>query len=358
MTKAKSFLERVREQREKRIAANKAAAAGEKQSILLIENLAKGSKTWWTKEPTEIRFRVLPFMVSKEDNIGDDQVGDLVTVRKYAVHFIGEKAYICPSTYGKPCPICDKYNTYSAEEKKSKNSPATRFKPKKYAMFNALMELADESGKVKTVMRVINAGYFATWQQILDSVQQTAETNKKHTDKINAFDDPEIGCWLEARCTKAAIAGGGDSAKFMQFTTVDVRWKEETKPLNEKVFDVITDLDLLIPEPASAETLRRAIGEDEPMPEPEAIEAEEEAEVDLTADTDSLDDEEVEVEEVKPAKAVKKTAKKKEVEPEEIPVTEETEDEDEIVEDTEIEGESEHDSDSDDGFGDDDFDDL
>jgi hypothetical protein len=61
--------------------ANKAAAAGEKQSILLLENLAKGSKTWWTKDPTEVRFRALPFAVSKENNIGDNAVGELATVR-------------------------------------------------------------------------------------------------------------------------------------------------------------------------------------------------------------------------------------------------------------------------------------
>jgi hypothetical protein len=346
---AKSFLERVREQREKRIAANKAAASGEKQSILRIENLAKGSKTWWTKEPTEIRFRALPFIVSKENNVGDNQVGELVTVRKYAVHFLGEKAYICPSTYGLPCPVCDKYNTFSEEEKKGKNSPATRFKAKKYAMFNALMEIADESGKTKTVMRVINAGYFATWQQILDAVQQTAETNKKHTDKINAFDDPEIGYWLEARCNKAAIAGGGESAKFMQFTNVDLRWKEEVKPLNEKVFDVLTDLDLLIPEPPSAETLRRIIGEAEPEPAPEEVEAEEDAEVDLTADVDDLsyDDDTIPMGELADANLKAYNEKK---------AAEKAEEVDEVENTPEIEGES--DSDTTDGFDDDDFDDL
>ena len=332
----KSIIELAREARERRIAANKSAAAGE--------------KTWWTKEPTEIRFRPLPFVVSKENNIGDNAIGELATVRKYAVHFIGEKAYICPSTYGLPCPVCDKYKTFSDDEKKMKNSPAQRFKAKKYAMFNALMEIADESGKTKTGMRVINAGYFATWQQILDAVSQTAEVNKKNADKIYAFDDPEIGYWIEARCNKASIAGGGESAKFMQFAGVDLRWKEEVKPLNEKVFDVLTDLDLLIPEPPSAETLRRAIGEDEPTPAPEEVEAEEEIEVDLTAD-DDLDDGStaIPMSELaeKNIKAYKAKAKKVDAVPEPEPEA--------VKEDEpEIEGES----DTTDGFDDDDFDDL
>lgn len=345
----KSIIELAREARERRIAANKSAAAGEKQSILLLENLAKGSKTWWTKEPTEIRFRPLPFVVSKENNIGDNAIGELATVRKYAVHFIGEKAYICPSTYGLPCPVCDKYKTFSDDEKKMKNSPAQRFKAKKYSMFNALMEIADESGKTKTVMRVINAGYFATWQQILDAVSQTAEVNKKNADKIYAFDDPEIGYWIEARCNKASIAGGGGEAtKFMQFAGVDLRWKEEVKPLNEKVFDVLTDLDLLIPEPPSAEVLRRAIGEDEPTPAPEEVEAKEEIEVDLTADVDLDSDDSIPMGEVADKNTKTHKAKKaKEVEPEPEP---------EAVKesDPEIEGET----DTTDGFDDDDFDDL
>lgn len=347
----KSIIELAREARERRIAANKSAAAGEKQSILLLENLAKGSKTWWTKEPTEIRFRPLPFVVSKENNIGDNAIGELATVRKYAVHFIGEKAYICPSTYGLPCPVCDKYKTFSDDEKKMKNSPAQRFKAKKYAMFNALMEIADESGKTKTVMRVINAGYFATWQQILDAVSQTAEVNKKNADKIYAFDDPEIGYWIEARCNKASIAGGGEATKFMQFAGVDLRWKEEVKPLNEKVFEVLTDLDLLIPEPPSAETLRKAIGENEPTPAPEEVEAEEESEVDLTVEDDLDSDDAIPMGEVadKNTKAYKEKAKDKKPEPTPEP-------EPEVVkeDETEIEGES----DTTDGFDDDDFDDL
>lgn len=343
MAKAKSFLERVREQREKRIAANKAAANGEKQSILLLEHMAKGSKTWWTKEPTEIRFRALPFMVTKENNVGDNQVGDLVTVRKYAVHFIGERAYICPSTYGLPCPVCDKYKTFSDEEKKAKNSPAQRFKAKRYAMFNALMEVPDESGKTKTIMRVINAGYFATWQQILDAVQNTAEVNKKFSDKINAFDDPEIGYWMEARCNKASIAGGGEAAKFMQFTQVDLRWKEDVKPLNEKVYDMLTDLDMLLPEPASAETLRKAIGEDEPTAAPEEVEAEEEAEIDITAEVDVDDDDAIPMGDVAEAntKAHEETVNA-------------NEDAEEVSDKPVIEGEDE----VSDGFDDDDFNDL
>lgn len=343
MAKAKSFLERVREQREKRIAANKAAANGEKQSILLLEHMAKGSKTWWTKEPTEIRFRALPFMVTKENNVGDNQVGDLVTVRKYAVHFIGERAYICPSTYGLPCPVCDKYKTFSDDEKKAKNSPAQRFKAKRYAMFNALMEVPDESGKTKTIMRVINAGYFATWQQILDAVQNTAEVNKKFSDKINAFDDPEIGYWMEARCNKASIAGGGESAKFMQFTQVDLRWKEDVKPLNEKVYDMLTDLDMLLPEPASAETLRKAIGEDEPTAAPEDVEAEEEAEVDITAEVDVDDDDAIPMGDIAEAntKAHEETVNA-------------NEDAEEVSDKPVIEGED----DASDGFDDDDFNDL
>lgn len=345
MAKAKSFLERVREQRERRIAANKAAANGEKQSILLLENLAKGSKTWWTKEPTEIRIRLLPFVVTKENNIGDNQVGDLVTVRKYAVHFIGERAYICPSTYGLPCPVCEKYKTFSEDEKKAKNSPAQRFKAKRYAMFNALMEVPDESGKTKTVMRVINAGYFATWQQILNAVQNTAEVNKKFSDKINAFDDPEIGYWMEALCNKASIAGGGEAAKFMQFTKVDLRWKEDVKPLNDKVFDMLTDLDMLLPEPVSAETLRKAIGEAEPTPAPEEVDAEEEAEVDLTADTDNDDDDAIPMGDIADANA------KATVEDDEIGETEVASDDNEAPA---IEGED----DADDGFSDDDFNDL
>ena len=136
----------------------------------------------------------------------------------------------------------------------------------------------------------------------------------------------------------------------MQFTSVDLRWKEQVKPLNDKVYDLITDLDLLIPEPPSVETLRRAIGEDEPTHAPEEVEAEEEIEVDLTAD-DDLDDGStaIPMSELaeKNIKAHKAKAKKVDAVPEPEPEA--------VKEDEpEIEGES----DTTDGFDDDDFDDL
>lgn len=343
-----NYLEKLREQREKRIAANKAAAAGDKQAVLLIENLAKGVKTWWTKDPIEIRFRVLPFMVSKKDNIGDDQVGDFVNVRKYSVHFIGEKGYICPSTYGLPCPICDKFKSFSEAERKDINSPAQRFKPKHYALFNALFELADESGKTKLVMRVINAGYFSTWQKILNAVKNTSATNAANDRKINLFDDPEEGYWIEAQCAKDSISGGGsEKSKFMQFTSVGLRWREAVKPLSDKVFDMITDLDLLIPEPPSHATLLRLIGESTPAPAPEEAEAEEETETDLTADDDLSSEDAIPMGEVADAntkahKAKKASPKKPEAEPEPEPVAED---------DATIDGEEDAD-----GFDADDFD--
>lgn len=344
---AKSYLEKIREQREKRIAANKAAALGEKQSVLLIENLAKGVKTWWTKDPMEIRFRVLPFMVSKKNNIGDDAVGDVVNVRKYSVHFIGEKAYICPSTYGMPCPICDKFKTFSDAEKKDMKSPAQRFKPKHYALFNALFELPDESGNTKLIMRVINAGYFSSWQKILNAVKNTAATNPNNDRKINLFDDPEEGYWIEAQCAKDSISGGGsEQSKFMQFTGVNLRWREKVKPLSDKVFEMITDLDMLIPEPPSAETLRRLIGESAPAPE--ELDAEEEAEVDLTADDDLSAEDEIPMGEVADANT-KAHAAKKAAKVEKAP---EPEIEDDAEPETAIEGEE----DASDGFDDDDFD--
>ena len=347
---AKSYLERIREQREKRIAANKAAALGERQSVLLDENLSKGVKLWWTKDPMEIRIRVLPFMVSKKNNIGDDQVGDLVNVRKYSVHFIGEKAYVCPSTYGLPCPVCDKFKSFSDAEKKDMKSPAQRFKPKHYALFNALFELADESGKTRLVMRVVNANYFATWQKILNAVKNTAATNPANDRKINLFDDPEEGYWLEAQCAKDSISGGGsEQTKFMQFTSVNLRWRENVKPLSDKVFDTITDLDLLIPEPASEDMLRRLIGETTPAPAPEETEAAEESETDLTAEDDLSVTDEIPMGEVAEANtkayATKKT--KQTAEPE--AVAEEVNEEDpEVAIDDEM--------DDTDGFDNDDFD--
>lgn len=267
MPKAMSYVERLRAARDQRIAANKAEINNERQEFLLLGNLPKNNEIWWPKDATEARFRVLPFIVTKENNIAGQPVGAAATMRRFRMHYLPNgRAVMCLKSFGLDCPACEKFMSYSEAERKDMNSPAQRFKAKDRAIFNALFAVPAEGGKNKLVMRVVSAPYYSAWQKLSTEIKneasvQTELKNAAAVDKIYMFDDPEEGYWIEVRCNKDGIPGNNnEKAKFMQMTRVDLRWKEEAKPLNDNVFNAIANLDMLLPEPISTEEMRKLFG--------------------------------------------------------------------------------------------------
>lgn len=267
MPKAMSYVERLRAARDQRIAANKAEINNERQEFLLVGNLPKNNEIWWPKDATEARLRVLPFIVTKKNNIGKQPVGSTATMRRFRVHYLPNgRAVMCLKSFGLDCPACEKFMSFSEAERKDMNSPAQRFKAKDRAIFNALFSVPSEGGKNKLVMRVVSAPYYSAWQKLSTEIKneatvQTELKNAAAVEKLYMFDDPEEGYWIEVRCNKDGIPGNNnEKAKFMQMTRVDLRWKEDTKPLNDNVFDAIADLDMLLPDPVSANDIRSMFG--------------------------------------------------------------------------------------------------
>lgn len=261
MMNAQSFLEKLRADRERRLAKNKLSASGESKEFLLTENLAEGSKLWWPTEDTEVMLHILPFIVSKKDNIAEEEVGHFSVVRKVKLHYLPNKTHkVCPETYGHACPLCEKYRSYDKEERQKKNSPATKYKAKEFAIFNALFRVPGKDGKNRLEVRVVRGGAFAGWENIMKEIKGEAaiKANAPYMDKIFMYDDLIDGYWMNIRCNKASIAGGGASASFMQFTRINLLWKETQAPIPEAVISRITDLDFLIPPPATAEELKKS----------------------------------------------------------------------------------------------------
>jgi hypothetical protein len=252
----------LRKNREARLAKNKALANGEGFEILNTSALAKGVKAWWPKDMCELLIRVVPFQVTKKDNIGGDAVGDIASFRRFKVHYnVGGSDHpeICPTTYGLPCPMCEEYNKYSKEEQKNPKSLASKFKAKDFSVFNALCQIPQPSGKPQMVMRVVRAGYFASYQKILEQTEVDAQFNKAAADDIYLFDDIELGYWMTVRCAKA-VSVKGASQPFMQFVQVNLHWQGEKKVVPQGAYPLISDLDLLIPEAKPYATLVAMMG--------------------------------------------------------------------------------------------------
>lgn len=255
-------LAELRKRRDARLAKTKALAEGESREYCNTDALAQGVTIWWPKRDVERMLRVVQFQVTKSDNMAGDAVGDFASVRRYKTHRnigVEDVTYMCPTSYGKPCPICEHYNTFSDEEKKNyKTGTAKKFKPREVCVFNALIREPDESGKDRTSLRVVRGGYYASYKAILDNVKSEAKFNPKNQDEIFLFDDLELGYWLRVRFAHESAMSGG-SVEFMHITQAALNWREPKKMVPEKAFPLICDLDELLPAPLSYGELKKLL---------------------------------------------------------------------------------------------------
>jgi hypothetical protein len=268
---------------------------------------------------------------------------------------------ICPSEYGRKCPLCEYVHDHYDEITKDRKHPASKLKAKKITMFNALFKVAGSDGTTKFVPRVVRGSNFFIMTAINKALTTAEKSNPTKTAEIYNYDDLEEGYWIEAQFADApAVAGSKD--EYMQLVNANLLWKEARKPVPEKVFEYITDLDTLIPDAPSGEFLARAFGLDTETPKENIgftadaisetiVEIDEEDTIDCgvvgsAVETETVILDEEIVEEVLKSVKLKATKKAKEVVAE-TPKVEEPKVEEEIVEEVPAEEET---------FGDDDFD--
>lgn len=288
-------LKRMREQREQRISEVKAEANNESKEYLIQANLAKGSTLWFPQKdkPEEVEMRIVDFMVTKEDNVAGDSVGKFTAIRHFKVHYLPNKdVVICPTSYGRPCPLCEYYSAHYEEAKANQKHPANRFKAKKITMFNAFVKIASPDGKTKTVPRVVRGNSFFLITALNKSLSEEVQFNPKKENTIYAYSDLELGYWVGARFGMASAVAGNPN-KYMQLLKAELHWKEKPTPIDEKLFGYITDLDALIPDAPSYDALRKMIGIDAVKEEVEDVSiAEEDVDIDLNVSSNTTTTEE------------------------------------------------------------------
>lgn len=246
-------LANMRAKREQRIAAAKAQAKGEKVEYLLTENLAGKSTLWWPTKPVELVGRIVDFMVTKENNIGGNAVGDFVGVREYKTHRTPNgKIIVCPQEYGRTCKCCEAYNEHYEEAKADRKHWAHKFRASRVALFNMIVR-KEVNGKIGYAPYVIRASKFFTTTKINEKLEVKEKLSPGKASEIYAFSDLEIGYWFGLTFAEApAVAGNKD--EYMQIVDVNPLLDEPRKMIPESLFPHITDLDLLIPDsPTDAE---------------------------------------------------------------------------------------------------------
>lgn len=263
-------LKRMRESREARIAANKASLTNTDREYLLTSHLPKGVKLWYPQKdkPEEVVMRIVDFMTTKENNVAGNPVGTFDAFRRVRVHKLADgRMVVCPTSYGRKCPLCDKVAEHYDDIKNDRNSPWAKLKPRKLLLFNMLVKVADESGKTKLVPRVFRGTEFYfmdVFNTALTTEEQFAPTM---ADKIYNFSDLDTGYWMEARFGMApSVKANPQSKPIMQLLSLHPRYKDEAKAIPEAFYPYIADLDELIPDAPSYAELARFV-DDAPMPD-------------------------------------------------------------------------------------------
>lgn len=254
-------LRRMREEREQRIAAIKADSKHENREYLLMENLAPKSKVWFPEKdkPEEVMMRIVDFMVTKENNVAADRPGKFTSMRRFKVHSINRNTFVCPNEYGHDCPLCNYYYAHKNDaDAKDTSSPVTKAKARRILLFNALFKTPTGNGKTIITPRVVRCSEFFfmnTFGKKLASEETFAPDKAK---EIYGFSDLETGYWMTARFGMAeAVAGAGK--KFMQLIDVSLDWKNPS-PVDDSLYEYITDLDMLIPNSPSDAEVNRIMG--------------------------------------------------------------------------------------------------
>lgn len=259
-------IKRMRESHDARVAAARAALTGNFREILNTNALPKGVKLWFPQndKPEEVVMRIVDFQTTKAVNAGGSKVGEFSAFRRYKTHNLPDgRTVICPTTYGKKCPLCDTVAAHWDEIKndKTNQSPYSKLRPKKMLLFNAIFKVPAENGNTKVVPRVVRCTEFYFAPVFSNALKAEEQFKPKEADQIYSYADIEYGYWFTARFGMApAVATNPKSKPMMQLLSVTLDLNS-SKMLPEQLFEYVTDLDELIPEAPSYEELFALIDE-------------------------------------------------------------------------------------------------
>lgn len=220
---------KTKEKKKSKYGSLRAAVAAGKQQL---ERPARGGalnisgvEFWRPKKGTAL-FDIIPYEVTIKNHPAGIKVGDLYQQLAYKVHYgVGsdDKTVTCPTSVGKPCPICSR----RAELYKDPNASEE--------------EIADLKAKDRVVFNVIDLNDEAKGIQIFDFSPHLF-ANKMY-EEIEAADgefesvfDLDAGFTIKARFTEKKLGKN----VFVEASRVDF---EERDPYDDDIVEDAVDLD-------------------------------------------------------------------------------------------------------------------
>lgn len=215
--------------------------------------LPKDVKVFNPEPDTVAVLDILPYEVSDSNHMDRIEVGTIWYKKPFKVHKnVGpsDDSYVCLTTFGKPCPICDHGKELKENEGDEKAIDKTKAK---YRNIYAVKVLSYD-GKKKFDPKAIHIFDFSDFL-----FQEVFETQLKKKDAFDTFFLPEEGMSLEVTFDEGSFAGH----KFAKVTRVD--FVKRDKQYKEDIIDEVPNLDTDVLNVLSYEELEaKFFGDDVP----------------------------------------------------------------------------------------------
>jgi len=209
----------------------------------VAEKRSSGSNYGYIKIPKDVKMftpeadtvavlDILPYEVTDQNHMDKIEVGTMWYKKPIKIHKnIGpnDDSYVCPTTFGKACPICEHGNELRKDEEVSeKEIDKTKSKFRNlYAV-----KVREYDGKKKFDKKAIHLFDFSDYL-----FQEVFETQLKKKAEFDTFFLPETGKSLEITFDEGSFGG----FKFAKVTRVD--FVDRKKQYDESILDEVPNLD-------------------------------------------------------------------------------------------------------------------
>lgn len=188
---------------------------------------------WFKPEDGQMKFDILPYIVSDKNNPEKVPVGQPWYERTFFIHTnvgAGDKRMLCPKSVGKPCPICEKLGEMQADTDADEKIMKA-LKPKQRQLFN-----------------VLHKGSIKLWDFSYHNFGKQLEKEIKDGDEsLCNFATLKSGKTLKVRFTETTMGKN----KFFEADRIDFLDREE--PLSKELMEEVHDLDTLLVAPTYEE---------------------------------------------------------------------------------------------------------
>lgn len=197
-------------------------------------NLPKGVSIYSPTPGSREKFDIIPYEVTIDnhpDKLEENEIAvkdSLWYKRPFKVHRdVGadDEAYICLTTFGKKCPICD-YRKQRAKENADKDEIKALY-PKDR---NIYIIVPRDIKKLDEELHILDISWW--------NFQTQLNEEKDENEDYEIFPDPEIGYTLKVRWTEKVISGGNPYAVAGR---IDFILRDD--PIEKDIMDNIPDLE-------------------------------------------------------------------------------------------------------------------